>query len=512
MSYGRRSAKRTILVQESPKAGTAVLYARVSTKEQEQEGYSLQAQLGLLRRYAQQHGLEVKCEFIEAETAKEAGRERFQVMLAFVRAKGVGAILCEKVDRLYRNLKDRVLVGDLAVELHFVKEGTVLSKASKSHEKFVHDIKLVVAKNYIDNLSEETRKGMEEKAKQGLWPSHAPFGYVNVIVGSRRVIEVDKKLAVKIRRLFQTYAEGQASLANLRVLARDIGLRSRKGNVLQTSMIAQILSNPIYSGQILWNGVQNDGTHEPIVSKELFEKVQEVMHGRNRNKTGFGKLDFTYKGVFTCSHCGCAITAERHKGKYVYYHCTGKKGRCPGQKCIEENVVSAQVSNLLRRLHIDAEILEMLRDALQESFEEQRAFHDDQRESLGNEAKSIEGKLEALYLDKLSGQVPMAIFDKLKLKWESELDACRLLLSSLSKAQASYFELGVTLLELGSNCHSRFEKATPKEKREILRSLCSNCQLENGSVQLSLQEPFKTMLQSIESEGSNRETGKWLAD
>jgi hypothetical protein len=104
----------------------------------------------------------------------------------------------------------------------------------------------------------------------------------------------------------------------------------------------------------------------------------------------------------------------------------------------------------------------------------------------------------------------MAIFDKLKLKWESDLDACRLLLSSLGKAQSSYFELGVTLLELGSNCHTRFEKATPKEKREILKSLCSNCKLENGSVLLSLQEPFKTMLQATESEGDKREIGKWL--
>ncbi|MDO8649747.1 MAG: hypothetical protein Q7K33_00290 [Candidatus Berkelbacteria bacterium] len=152
----------------------------------------------------------------------------------------------------------------------------------------------------------------------------------------------------------------------------------------------------------------------------------------------------------------------------------------------------------------------MLRGALQESFEEERAFHDEQRETLENEAKSLEGKLEMLYLDKMSGQVPMAIFDKLKLKWEEELNACRLLLSSLGKAQSSYYELGVTLLELGSNCHSRFERATSKEKREILNSLCSNCQLENGSVQLCLQEPFKTMLQTIEIDGDNREIGKWL--
>src|SRR5438132_8128412 len=89
-------------------------------------------------------------------------------------------MLVEKTDRLYRNLKDWMTVDELDVEMHFPKEGVVYSRESRSSEKFMHGIKVLMAKNYIDNLSEETRKGMTEKAEQGFWPSSAPLGYRNV--------------------------------------------------------------------------------------------------------------------------------------------------------------------------------------------------------------------------------------------------------------------------------------------------------------------------------------------
>ena len=88
-------------------------------------------------------------------------------------------LLVEKTDRLYRNLKDWVTIDDLNLDIHFVKENVILSKDSRSSENFMHGIKVLMAKNYIDNLSEETKKGMVEKAEQGIYPSFAPLGYIN---------------------------------------------------------------------------------------------------------------------------------------------------------------------------------------------------------------------------------------------------------------------------------------------------------------------------------------------
>ena len=158
----------------------AVIYARVSSKDQEKEGFSIPAQLKLLRDYARVGNHAVVREFVDVETAKQTGRTGFSEMVAFLcETTGCRDILVEKTDRLYRNLKDWVTLDDLDLHIHFVKENVVLSPESRSSEKFMHGIKVLMAKNYIDNLSEETRKGMLEKAAEGIWPSFAPLGKVS---------------------------------------------------------------------------------------------------------------------------------------------------------------------------------------------------------------------------------------------------------------------------------------------------------------------------------------------
>ncbi|MBU4185644.1 MAG: recombinase family protein [Proteobacteria bacterium] len=158
----------------------AVLYARVSSKEQE-DGFSIPAQLKLIKEYAVKNKLKIIKEFIDVETAKQAGRSNFNSMIDFLKSNlEVKNILCEKTDRLYRNFKDYITIEDLELKMHLVKENEVLSKESKSHLKFIHGIKILMAKNYIDNLSEETKKGMLQKANEGYYPSFAPLGYLNI--------------------------------------------------------------------------------------------------------------------------------------------------------------------------------------------------------------------------------------------------------------------------------------------------------------------------------------------
>ena len=146
----------------------AVIYARVSSKEQGKEGFSIPARLKLLKDYARKNNIKVSQEFIDVETAKKAGRGQFNEMLDFLeKNKDIKDILCEKTDRLYRNLNDYVLIEDLDLVIHLVKENEILSKDSKSHQKFIHGVKVLMAKNYVDNLSEETKKGMLQKASEG---------------------------------------------------------------------------------------------------------------------------------------------------------------------------------------------------------------------------------------------------------------------------------------------------------------------------------------------------------
>src|SRR5580658_52278 len=180
-----------------PARKQAVIYARVSSKEQEKEGFSIPAQLKLLKEYAAANGFAMAQEYVDVETAKQTGRAAFGEMVAYLKAHpSVRVMLVEKTDRLYRNLKDWVTVDELEVEIHFPKEGVVLSRDSRSSEKFMHSIKVLMAKNYIDNLSEEARKGMQEKAEQGIWPTKTPLGYRNIPgPDGKKIIAADPALS-----------------------------------------------------------------------------------------------------------------------------------------------------------------------------------------------------------------------------------------------------------------------------------------------------------------------------
>src|SRR3984893_1538581 len=264
----------------NPARKQAVVYARVSSKEQEKEGFSIPAQLKLLKEYAAAHGFTVAEEYVDVETAKQSGRASFGAMLAYLRARpSVHVLLVEKTDRLYRNLKDWVTVDELDVEIHFPKEGVVLSRESRSSEKFMHGIKVLMAKNYVDNLSEETRKGMLEKAEQGIWPSFAPLGYRNLDgPDGKKIIAPDPDVAPIISKLFDWYATGRLSLKEAAHKARDAGLVYRKsGAKVPVSTVHSILRNRIYTGWFKWTGKIIRGRQEPLVSVELWERVQAVM-------------------------------------------------------------------------------------------------------------------------------------------------------------------------------------------------------------------------------------------
>src|SRR5262244_159412 len=222
--------KASKLAVADPARRQAVIYARVSSKEQEKEGFSIPAQLKLLKEYAATNGFAVVQEYVDVETAKQTGRAAFGDMVAYLEAHpSVRLLLVEKTDRLYRNLKDWVTVDELDVEMRFPKEGVVLSRESRSSEKFMHGIKVLMAKNYIDNLSEEARKGMQEKAEQGIWPTVAPLGYRNVAgPDGKKIIEPDSESAPIISRLFEWYATGTLSLKEAAQRAKAAGLIYRK--------------------------------------------------------------------------------------------------------------------------------------------------------------------------------------------------------------------------------------------------------------------------------------------
>jgi site-specific DNA recombinase len=360
-------------------ARAAVLYARVSSQEQAREGFSIDAQGKLLQNYAREKRFEIASNFTDVETAKQAGRTGFDAMVGYLRTNSsCRVLLVEKTDRLYRNFRDWVTIDEIdGLEVHFVKEGTIISEESRSSEKFMHGIKVLMAKNYIDNLSEETRKGMIEKASQGIWPSFAPIGYVNANGSNgKRTIVPDPALAPLVKRLYELCATGKYSIKELAAIAQTE--RLTRGGSIQKSTVNKILRNRTYSGQFEWRGERYDGAYEAIIPRDLWLAAQDSLDqrlGTRAKKTGHC---FAFSGMLTCGSCGCAMVGEIKKRKYIYYHCSGARGRC-GEPYVRQEILEQAYAAMLRRISIDEDIVNWIAIGLRESHTDQKRFRDEWR-------------------------------------------------------------------------------------------------------------------------------------
>ena len=503
----------TMPTRSSPERGrnNAVIYARVSSKDQEREGFSIPAQTQLLRGYAANRDLTVLKEFVDVETAKQAGRTGFGEMLTFMRKdKSCRILLVEKTDRLYRNLKDWVTLDGLDLEIHLVKENIVISQDSRSSEKFMHGIKVLMAKNYIDNLSEEARKGMQEKAEQGIWPTKSPLGYRNITgPDGKKIITVDPTIAPLIAKLFEWYARGDISLKEAARKAHAAGLvYPKSGGKVPVSTIHTILRNRLYTGWFEWNGKLIQGKHEALVRVELWERVQGVLDGRFASKAKRGRHDFAFSGLIACQACGCAVVGEIKKQRYVYYHCTGYADKCQGtpascrRKHVREEALEAQFTELLGRLRFDDEVLEWVRDALHASHADERHEHEEAIKRHQAEHKRLQDRINAMYVDKLDGLVDTAFYDRMSNQWRGEQNRCQREIERHQNADKSYKDEGVALLDLARNAQRLFAKQEPREKRRLLNFLLSNCTWEDGEVVAAFRQHFDMLAETAAAAAS----------
>ncbi|PIZ69915.1 MAG: hypothetical protein COY10_00575, partial [Candidatus Portnoybacteria bacterium CG_4_10_14_0_2_um_filter_43_36] len=213
--------------------------------------------------------------------------------------------------------------------------------------KFMMNIAFGQSKYYIDNLSENIKRGHRAKLRKGIWPNFAPLGYSNN--PKTRAIDVDSEKAPLVKKAFELYATGEYTLKALAKVLEQAGLRSYKGNVLSVSCAQRMLQNPIYYGVFSFNGEIYDGTHEPIISKKLFDSVQQVMNNRGKKKRK-RKHEFAFSGLMRCGSCGCLITAETQKG-HNYYRCTKKKQTC-NEKYLREEALVEQMESFIQKVSI----------------------------------------------------------------------------------------------------------------------------------------------------------------
>ena len=499
----------------------AVLYGRVSD-ERQLEGYSPEVQERGGENYAARNDFEIVRRWNVSESAKAAGRKAFNEMIRVVKADpSIKVIIFEKTDRSTRNFYDvdqlYKLIEVQDKEIHFYKTGLILNRHSKSSDKLRFDIEAVLARNYINNLSEEVKKGMDEKVEKGGWPSIAPNGYLND-AASRDVV-LDPKRSPVVRKLWELAGTGRYTLDDLVEIARKEGLdHPLKKKPIGKSGIHKMLTNPFYYGLTTWKGESRIGKHEPLISKALYDRIQAVL-GRKTQST---ERKFAFRGLGTCGHCGSSITAEYHQkrqknGKrheYVHYRCTGWKNGgkvCSGSRISEPDLV-AQLGESLKGLWIDSQVVEEIKTALRDSFASEREYHKGRLTVLQAEATRLKTFVDKAYTDRLDGLITPEEFREKSAAWRSRQLEIQNELRAHTVADGKYLDEADRILDLAQRAHEIYDAEGDNfTRRRLIDTVVSKVTISDHRVLSNLWEPFNSLSKVAVAAKSPDRSPQWWA-
>lgn len=475
----------------------AVSYARVSSREQEETGYSLDSQIKTLSEYGDRKQFEIAKIFRVTESAsKWQIRKTLQEMLAYCEKYKIDVILCEKIDRLTRSLKDAAIVNDWVQakegrEVHFVKENFVLNKNTRAHENLVWDMKVAVARFYTNNLSEEVKKGQKEKISQGWLPTKPPLGYQTVGEKGHKIHVINEEKAPFIREMFELYSTGNYSLKALVAEMFRRGLRNKTGGKVGKSRMHNLLTDPFYYGDLRWKGITTKGSHPPIINRGLFEKVQFLL-GRKIASPQYRRHLPVFKAKLNCEECKGTITWELQKGNW-YGHCNHYKN-CSQKASIRQDRLEEQLFPFFDGVAPkNKRVLSWLERALKESHAEEIDQHTRKRTEIVRGIDRADRRMQQAYLDKLDGTADAALCQKVMEESRREKDALVEALKGLGEDQKAYYEAGYAIHELAANARAIYEspKATIEEKRLLLSHVFSNIELSEGNVKPNYTYAFE---------------------
>jgi hypothetical protein len=355
----------------------------------------------------------------------------------------------------------------------------------------------VLAKNFIDNLSEETAKGMMEKAAQGHWPTTAPYGYKNN--KETKLVEIDPEKGSYVKRLFELYATGNYSIKRLIQKLFEEGHRFRPSTAKPSSSnIHHILTNPFYTGHFVFKGVRRIGHHDPLISTELFNQAQKQL--KASNKPDYDKRNVAYANLITCGHCGCSVVGDvKQGGRYVYYRCSHFKQKCP-DKYIREEKLQEQFVEMVQSITVREEQFQWMVQTLKSINEDKDRLVEERRHYLLSELSRIQSRLSQLYEDKLDGLIKPEFYLKKAKEGQEKQDSLELQLQRLGEASKKQMALGLQILEFAQNASELFSQLPVYEQARFLKIVLSKCELKDKKLTPTYKKPFDVLAEGSQNE------------
>ena len=375
-----------------------VIYCRKSSESEDRQALSIESQESEMLQIAQRLNLPIVALLKESKSAKKEGRPVFNQMMKMISSGKADAILCWKMDRLARNFIDGGKIIDL-LQRGIIKEiHTYEGVHLPSDNVLMLAMHFGMANQYIRDLSTNVKRGNRTKLEKGEYPNRPPVGYLNDQINKKIIVDAER--SKYIIRAFELYSTGGYGFEDISTILFNEGFLSRTGKLFRKANIQYILREPFYYGVMEWMGKLYQGNHTPLISKALFDKVQEVTEKRKHPHSN--KLFFPLRGFVTCEYCGCMYTASLKKGN-DYYYCTNGKGACLAhKKYMREKELYKKIIPILETLKFDPEIIEIIYESAKEQSLVDNSYFNETLTNLNTTLKSLqerESKLLDAFLD-----------------------------------------------------------------------------------------------------------------
>ena len=451
------------------------LYVRKSTDVEDKQVLSIDAQIAELKEFAARMGIYIVDVTVEKQTAKKPGRKKFNWMLQRIENGEANGILAWMPDRLSRNSIDSgkiiyMLDQNILLDLkfpHFWFENTPQGKFMLANE-------FNASKQYVDNLSLNTKRGLREKVRRGEMPGVVPVGYINDI--RTKTAKVDKRLAPIVRQAFQLYARGDKRLDEIADFLYSKGVKTKShkvggerkagGKPYSRNRITRMLNNPFYYGHFRYTGEVHEGKHKGIISKRLFDEVQAVLQRRGKPQRKAKNDPKPLCGLVYCS-CGMMFTAETHTKRqkngnvhvYAYYRCTRKSKTV---HCVEPHIraeeLDRQLSALLLCYAMPTAWADKLRELIREEEAKEKAEHSTATDTMKADIAQLSEKMQRLLDGYLDGDVERELYQDKRAeilgqkKWlEEEIEQAAVGISTWVEPMKQWIETAVSICRIAKS-------------------------------------------------------------
>ena len=329
------------------------IYVRVSTEEQAQHGFSIEAQKEKASAFVMSQDGEIYKIYVDdGYSGKNLKRPALQNLIKDAENKKFDIVLIYKLDRLSRRLSDLVSLGEKFEKLGIgIKSVTEPFDTTTPAGKLMFNMLGSFAQFERELISERTKLGIMRRIKNGYWSTTPPFGY-NLKDGKLVINEEEAEIVRKCYSLFLEHNLGVELIA--RTLNKEDLVSRRKGKWSRNS-VWTMLTNPVYAGYIRWDGEVIKGQHKAIISKTLFDTVQKRLKEKDRYTSWVGISPNLFIGLIFCKKCGAQFISSKpgngtKKGAYRYYACKGRKrGKCI-QDYIRADVLEEVIFNKLKEI------------------------------------------------------------------------------------------------------------------------------------------------------------------